>query len=110
MSLLIDVWKWLNNLNWSLIISASIAIVGYAIQAWLSQRREHETMRRKRKEERYNNMIKALQGFYLQSEKRELKQKFIEEWNLSWLYASDDVINSTIDFFNMIKVDAGEVS
>jgi len=92
------------------VLSAFIAIMGYAFQAWLAQKKEHETMRRRGKEKRYIKMLKALHGFYESTNKDDLKQKFIEEYRISWLYASDDVIKSIDNFFDMIKVGAENVS
>ena len=95
--------------GWAVIISACIAIGGYALQAYLAQKRELEAMNRKGKEEYYSKMLKALHGFYVSSKDKELREKFIEASRISWLYASDDVIESINNFFNLIKIGAEKV-
>ena len=84
----------------AIVIAASIGVVGYFVKFYLEFRRlEYE-----RKEQRYIGILKTMYGFYVGSEDKELKQKFINELNLAYLYASDDVIKSAQEFFETIKV------
>jgi len=55
--------------------------------------KQKEAMR-KFKEEKYSNLIIALQGFVGSTVSSETKRRFFEEQYKSWLYGSDEVVNS----------------
>lgn len=59
----------------------------------------------KRKEEKYSELIKCLRGFYVRSSNEELKDEFLKQLNLSWLYCSDEVIHKAYEFLGMVHVD-----
>ena len=84
----------------AIIISALIGIIGYFVKFFFDRR----NLEIRRKEERYIGMLKAIYGFYVESENKKLKQKFIDELNLAYLYASDEVIRSAQRFLEAIKV------
>ncbi len=55
----------------------------------------------KTKAEKYNNLIKYLRGFIGDTVSGDLKKKFFQEWETSWLYCSDnvfDAINLMIEY------------
>lgn len=54
------------------------------------------------KEEKYSNLIIALQGFIWNTTSYELKKNFFEEQYKSWLYASDEVTISINELINFI--------
>lgn len=61
-----------------------------------------------RKENNYKELIKAVRGFYISTSDVELKQKFIEQINLSWLYAPDEVIMKAYKFLETVHT--GQIS
>lgn len=85
----------------AIIVAAVIGIFVYFVK-WQLEKRSLEY---KRKEERYTGMLKSMQGFYKDIGNKDAKQKFINEFNLAWLYASDDVIRAVNKFFNTIKAE-----
>lgn len=79
-----------------------------AIFVWhLNQNSQRQWEQYKRKEESYKELVRNLRGFYVDFEDRELKQKFIEQVNLCWLYAPDDVIERAYDFLNSVYSGSG---
>lgn len=84
----------------AIIISAIIAIVGYVLQARSSQNREIESKKHQRKIEQYENMIKALSGFY-KTGTTDAKNQFIEEYYKSWLYASNETLIKINEFLTL---------
>lgn len=54
------------------------------------------------KEEKYSNLIIALQGFVGSTISAETKRKFFEEQYKSWLYSSDKVVQSMNDLIRLL--------
>jgi hypothetical protein len=77
-----------------------------AVVAWLVDRRQRRALEEyQRKEERYRELLKALPGFSLVSQDRKLKQAFLDQLNLCWLYCSDEVIHKAYEFIATIHTD-----
>ena len=78
-----------------------------AVVAWFVDRRQRRALEEyQRKEERYRELLKSLPGFYVVSQDRQLKQAFLDQVNLCWLYCSDDVIQRAYEFLGTIHTDA----
>ncbi|MFA4833555.1 MAG: hypothetical protein WC619_01755 [Patescibacteria group bacterium] len=60
------------------------------------------------KEEKYANLLILLQGFVGNTTSGELKKKFFEEQYKSWLYASDDVVESVNDLVKLLIEERGK--
>jgi len=77
-----------------------------AIIVWFfNEKRKRAWEEYQRKEENYKELIKSLKGFYLSwndGEKKELKNKFIDQLNLCWLYCPDEVIQKGYNFINTL--------
>jgi hypothetical protein len=74
-----------------------------AIIAWLvNERRKVRWEQYQRKEERYKELLYCLKGFYVHSQNSEMKAKFIDQVNLCWLYAPDEVIRRANIFLGTI--------
>ena len=54
------------------------------------------------KEEKYTNLIIALQGFVGSTVSASTKKKFFEEQYKSWLYSSDDVVKSINELIKLL--------
>ncbi|MCE3026606.1 hypothetical protein [Salinicola sp. DM10] len=59
-----------------------------------------------RKEDRYQELIKSLKGFYAsswsQEESKVLKNQFIDQLNLCWMYCPDEVIQKAYRFIESV--------
>lgn len=60
------------------------------------------------KEEKYSNLIVALQGFVGQTASSETKRKFFEEQYKSWLYSSDEVVQSINHLISLLIIENGQ--
>lgn len=57
-----------------------------------------------RKEERYKNLLEALDGFTTKDKNSpELRDKFLKELELAWLYCPDEIIISVNTFLKELK-------
>jgi len=85
------------------VIVVVLTIIGSLITWRLNEgsKRKHEDY--KRREERYVQLLSSLSGFYTTSENSVLKQQFLDELNLCWLYCSDDVITKAYTFIETVK-------
>ena len=83
---------------WGIFIPAIVAIFTF----FRTEKNKLKWEQYKRKEESYTTLIKALKGFYVQTENKELRDKFLEQLKLCWLYASDEVIKRWYDFLESV--------
>jgi hypothetical protein len=81
-----------------------------AIGAWfLNERSKLAWEQYKRKEENYKELLRCLKGFYVGTQDKDLKGQFIHQVNLLWLYAPDEVIETTYRFLEKVKTDVKSV-
>jgi hypothetical protein len=59
----------------------------------------------KRKEERYSELIRSLRGFYVDSFSKELRDQFLNQLNLCWMYCPDEVVHKAYKFLLMVHTD-----
>ena len=72
-----------------------------AVVAWfVNERRKRIWEAYKRKEERYTNLIRSLKSFYKATKTAKLRQEFIDEFNLCWLYCPDEIIKKGYSLFD----------
>jgi hypothetical protein len=57
----------------------------------------------KRKEERYLELVKSLRGFYIDSYNKDMRDNFLMQINMCWLYCPDDVIQKAYKFLSMVQ-------
>jgi len=60
------------------------------------------------KEEKYSNLIIALQGFIGSTVSSETKRRFFEEQYKSWLYSSDEVVESINELVKLLIDENGD--
>ena len=78
------------------------APIAFAIAAWILNERAKRTWEEyKRKEERYIELLRTFKGFYISSEDTLLKENFLLQLNLCWLYAPDEIIELVKTDFDM---------
>lgn len=78
-----------------------------AVIGWLmNERRKRQAEEYLRKEERYRALLLSIRGFYAGGESPKLKQEFIDQLALSWLYCSDEVINRANAMVSTLKAES----
>ena len=88
---------------WGIMVPALIAV-------WTFYKTENNKLKweqYKSKEQSYTSLIKSVKGFYVGSHDDSLKNMFIEQLNLCWLYAPDEVIQHGYKF--LMSVHTGKV-
>jgi len=77
------------------------------ILTWfLNERSKLSWEQYKRKEESYKQLVLSTKGFTLHSGSKELKDNFLDQLNVCWLYAPDDVIEKGYNFLDSVYVGA----
>ena len=87
---------------WKIAFPAAAAIVAW----FVNERSKLAWEQYKRKEEHYKELLRCLKGFHLASQDRELKNQFLHQANLLWLYAPDAVIRVAYAFLELQKTGA----
>jgi len=83
------------------------AILGSYLTYYFAIKSRKREAINKFKEEKYSNLIIALQGFVGSTALADTKKKFFEEQYKSWLYSSDDVIKSINDLIKLLIKEEG---
>lgn len=86
----------------SVLVAAVAAVAGFITWS-LTERSKRLFEDYKRREERYAALVRALRGFHVATNDRELKQVFLTELELCWLYGSDDVIRAAYMFLGTVR-------
>jgi hypothetical protein len=87
-----------------------IPLIGSIIAWFTNEYRKRVWEQYKRKERKYLNLISSLKGFYISTEPENakiLKQRFIDQLDMCWLYCPDDVIKKGYAFLSTVHIDAG---
>ena len=79
-------------------IGIVIPLVTATVLWYVNERSKRLSEQYVRKEENYKQLIKSLRGFYVASYDPGLRNSFIEQLNLCWLYCPDDVIKKAYAF------------
>jgi hypothetical protein len=94
---------WVKSMGQILAIVGSIAVV--VIGWYLNEKSKRKWEAYKRKEDSYKELIRTLKGFYEGNTDSALKEEFLNQLNLCWLYSSDEVIKSAYSFLNTVHTD-----
>jgi hypothetical protein len=87
---------------WTISAPAFLAIIVW----YLNERAKLKWEEYIRKEERYKELLRTLKGFYVKTHDTELKEEFIHQVNLCWLYTPDEVIQKAYAFLDKVRVGA----
>jgi len=79
-------------------------VVAWFVNEW--QRRSLEEYHRK--EERYQELLRTLRGFYVTTQDHTLKEAFLHQVNLCWLYCPDEVIQNAYKFLSTVHTGASQ--
>ncbi len=74
-------------------VATFFSLIRPTFAGWLNERSKRVQSAYLRKEEKYIQLIKSLEGFYESSRNRDLINQFLLELKLCWLYCPDDVIS-----------------
>lgn len=89
-------------------IAGSLAV---AVTAWSLNERSRRTWHEyRRKEERYRDLLRTVQGFMVGGENETLKREFIAVYYECWLYAPDSVIRHLRRFLRRLHVQTAETA
>lgn len=81
------------------ILKFFLPLAGAAI-AWLYDQGQRRTLDQyQRKETQYRELLLSVRGFYTGTQDTKLKQAFLDQVNLCWLYCPDDVIRKAYALF-----------
>ncbi len=82
-----------------------------AVAVWdLNQRSRRAWEEYRRKEDRYRELLRTVQGFVVGGESHELKQQFVAAYYECWLYSPDSVIHHVTRFLRRLNVEPQEAA
>lgn len=83
-----------------------LPFAGGVIAWFVNESRRRSWEEYQRKEERYRELLRTLRGFYISAQDRVLKQAFLEQVNLCWLYCPDEVLQRAYAFLSTVHTGA----
>lgn len=87
---------------------AFLTILGSVLVWYLNEKSKRELNIQKQKEERYKKMVICIKAFTTGNPDVTLRQEFIDQLNLSWVYCPDEVVKKgTFVLETMIPNDVG---
>jgi len=90
-----------------IILPIITALLGSYLTYFFAIKSKQKEAMLKFKEEKYSNLIIALQGFIGSTVSPETKRRFFEEQYKSWLYSSDEVVESINKLIQTLIEDRG---
>lgn len=87
------------------VVGVIFTLIGGFVTWYLNERSKRIFEEYRRKEERYSELIKSLRGFYVDSFSKELRNQFVNQLNLCWMYCPDEVIHNAYKFLFMVHTD-----
>lgn len=88
-----------------LLITLITVITGF-ITWGLNEKSKRKQESYQRKEERYAELIKSIKGFYVNSDNPSLKENFLQQVDLCWMYCQDDVLIKMYSFLETVKTNS----
>ncbi|MEX2546631.1 MAG: hypothetical protein WD830_02435 [Chloroflexota bacterium] len=96
------------------LVETAVPIVGsltVIVVGWLlNERSKRNSAAYQRRERRYRNLLDAFRGFYEgeagASDSHRLRQRFLDEMTMAWLYCPDEAIRSGYAFLATLKLGA----
>jgi hypothetical protein len=93
-----------STLNTAITAAAGLVTVAGGFVTWLLNERSKRVQEEYvRKELRYIELVKSLRGFYAVGETASLKEEFIAQVRLAWLYCPDEVIKRADGFLETVR-------
>ena len=93
-------------IDWSIflpVLTTSLTIISSIIIWACAERNKRKQELYIRKENKYLKLIQSLKGFQIGSENKKLKQEFLDQLNLCWMYCPDSIIKKAYDFLLMLN-------
>jgi hypothetical protein len=92
----------LGSLDWQFILPALGAVLAW----FINESRKRVTDQYQRKEESYKELLRSLDGFYVNAENAERKiEEFLNQLTIAWLYCPDEIIQKGYTFLDTVHTD-----
>jgi Pyruvate/2-oxoacid:ferredoxin oxidoreductase delta subunit len=80
-----------------------LPLMGGVVAWYFNERRKRSWEEYIRKEENYKSLIYTSRAFYVGSQDKTMKEKFLDQVNMCWLYCPDDVIRKAYKFLSSVE-------
>ena len=97
-----------NSLLTILLLPILTAVIGSYLTYYFANKSKKGEAILRFKEEKYSNLLILLQGFVGKTTSGETKKKFFEEQYKSWLYSSDEVVQSINEMVKLVIESRGK--
>ena len=91
-----------------ILLPVSTAVISGYLSYYFALRSKKSEAILKFKEEKYSNLITALQGFIGSTSSTDRKRTFLEEQYKSWLYSSDEVVRAVNKLILLVQEGNGQ--
>ncbi len=93
-----------NSVNLFISVIGAVVVLTSAIVTWcLNEKSKRKFEEYKRKEVKYSALIRSLRGFYVDTFNKELRNEFLNQLNLCWMYCPDEVIQKAYNFLCTVQ-------
>lgn len=93
-----------STINLLISLGGTVIVFITGIVTWcLNEKSKRVYEEYKRKEAKYSILIRTLQGFYVDSFNKDLRNEFLNQLNLCWMYCPDEVIQNAYNFLAMVQ-------
>lgn len=83
-------------------VAVAISLLSIPLSWFLNEKSKRVYEEYKRKEQRYAELIKSINGFYVDSHDSRQVNEFINQLHLCWMYCPDVVIKKGYAFLNTV--------
>jgi hypothetical protein len=97
-----------NSLLTILLLPILTAVIGSYLTYYFTNKSKRSEAILRFKEEKYSNLLILLQGFVGKTTSGETKKKFFEEQYKSWLYSSDEVVQTINEMVKLVIESRGK--
>ena len=91
---------------WAPQLALLIPLVTAIIAWYVNERSKRSWEEYVRKEQHYSALLRSVRGFYASSADRNLREEFLQQLDLCWLYCPDEVIIKGYAFLDAVHEDS----
>ncbi len=94
---------------WTVLAPVATVVLGWFLNERSKRAHERNVLvweQYKRKEVNYKELLRTSKGFYVATDDTKLKNEFLEQLKLCWLYAPDEVITTAYNFIETVHTNS----
>ena len=89
---------------WKIAIPVTVPLLAAVFAWYMAETGKLQWEQYKRKEESYKQLLVSSPGFYVSTFDAKLRDTFLKQLNICWLYAPDEVIQKAYEFLDTVSI------